>query len=61
MHLAILLKKKVLTLFHNIDFKNKWFQGNDAKHIQLYDSNGVNEIKVQNVFLNYLKLKTKKF
>ena len=57
MHLAILLQKKVLSLFHNIDFKEKWFQGHNSNHIQLYGQNGVNSIKVQNVFSSFLKLK----
>ena len=26
MHLAMLLNKKVISLFHNLNFKEKWFQ-----------------------------------
>ena len=56
MHLAILLQKKVLSIFHNIDFKEKWFQGHNSNHIQLYSPNGVNGIKVQSVFSSFLKI-----
>ena len=56
MHIAALLKKKVLCLFHNIDFKEKWFKGSDKNTQQLYSSRGINKIKIQNVFLNYLRL-----
>lgn len=56
MHLATLLNKKIITLFHNIDFKEKWFQGNNKNILQLYKKDGINSIKVENVINNLLKL-----
>ena len=57
MHLSILLNKKVLSLFHNIDFKKKWFQGHNKKHLQLYSLHGIESIKVEKVMNNFSKLK----
>ena len=56
MHIATLLNKKIITLFHNIDFKEKWFQGNNKNILQLYKKDGINSIKVENVINNLLKL-----
>ena len=33
MHLAMLLNKKVISLFHNLNFKEKWFQGHNKNYI----------------------------
>ena len=33
--------------------------GHNSNHIQLYGQNGVNGIKVQNVFSSFLKLKNR--
>ena len=57
MHLSILLNKKVLSIFHNIDFKKKWFQAHNKKQIQLYSLYGIESIKVEKVMHNFSKLK----
>ena len=57
MHLAMLLNKKVISLFHNLNFKEKWFQGHNKNYIQLYSSRGINNIKINQVMSKFKEIK----
>ena len=57
MHLAMLLNKKVISLFHNLNFKEKWFQGHNKNFIQLYSPRGINNIKINQVMSKFKEIK----
>lgn len=57
MHLAMLLNKKVISLFHNLNFKEKWFQGHNKNYIQLYSSRGINKVKINQVMSKFKEIK----